>query len=120
MNMKHLTTRGILRVMSASAALSATQAHALTPVALTQDQSGGKTLTNVFNNADNTLQMGSALIIQGVTIMGFVVVALSLWSLKKAAQDEREKPGGAIASLVIGGLMAGVGSLMWIIKNSLI
>lgn len=85
-----------------------------------QDQSGGKTLSDVTTNIDTGAQSIASLIVSLVTIGGFVVVALSLYQLYKASKDDREKPTSAIVGLFVGGAMAGVGSIMWIMKGTIV
>ena len=53
-----------------------------------------------------------------MSIGGFVVVAISLYTLWKASKDEREKPLSAIVGLFIGGAMAAVGTIMWMMRNT--
>ncbi|MFP3408550.1 hypothetical protein SB757_28480, partial [Pseudomonas sp. SIMBA_065] len=81
---------------------------------------GGKTADDVMTNIDNTAQGGATLLISLVSIGGFVVVAISLYTLWKASKDEREKPMSAIVGLFIGGLMAAVGTVMWIMRNTVV
>ena len=50
----------------------------------------------------------------------FVVVAISLYTLWKASKEEREKPRSAVVGLFIGGAMAAVGTIMWIMKNTVV
>ena len=100
--------------------LMATPAFALNKIDLTQDASGGKSFDDIATNLDDASQTGAALIIQLVAVGGYVVVALSLYGLYKASKDEREKPLPALVGLFIGGAMAAVGTILWVMKNTVI
>lgn len=100
--------------------LIANPAYALNKTDLTQDTSGGKKLQDVAANVDDAAQTGASLFIQIVSILGFVVVALSLWQLYKASKEDRESPMPAIVGLFIGGAMAAVGTIMWIMKSTVV
>ena len=91
---------------------------AISKTDLTQDISGGKKFDDIAGNIDDAAQTGASLLIQLVSIGGFVVVAISLYTLWKASKDEREKPLSAIVGLFIGGAMAAVGTIMWMMRNT--
>ncbi len=95
-------------------------ASAITKQDLSKDTAGGKKFDAVASNLDNASQTMAALLIQFVSVGGFVVVAISLFQLYKASKDEREKPMSAIVGLFIGGAMAAVGTIMWIMTNTVI
>lgn len=98
------------------------RARAINQTDLTQDKSGGKTFTNVADNIDVAAKTGASLMISLVALAGFVVVAISLYALWKASKDDsgREKPVSAIVGLFIGGAMAAVSTVMWIMKNTVV
>ena len=117
----HIKGRMAMYAMAGFAtALLAEQSHALSKTDLTQDQSGGKTFDDMASNIDGAAQSGASLVISLVTIGGFVVVAVSLYTLWKASKDEREKPLGAVAGVFLGGAMAAAGPIMWITRNTLV
>lgn len=110
----------VAAALFASMAFMAAPAQAITKTDLTQDTSGGKKFADVAGNIDDAAQTGASLFIQLVSIGGFVVVAISLYTLWKASKDEREKPMSAVVGLFIGGAMAAVGTIMWIMKNTVV
>jgi cytochrome bd-type quinol oxidase subunit 1 len=79
-----------------------------------------KTFDDVATNVDTISQQSTTLLIQLFTLGGFVLVAISLYQIYKASKDEREKPTSAIVGLIVGGLLAAVGTVLWAMKNSLI
>lgn len=102
----------------ASMIISSSASAQMNQVDLTKDTSNGKKIGDVMNNVNVASQQGASLLIQLCALGGFVVVAISLYTLWKASKDEREKPLSAVVGLFIGGAMAGVGSIMWIMKNT--
>jgi RsiW-degrading membrane proteinase PrsW (M82 family) len=87
-------------------------------VDLTKDTSNGKKFGDIATNVNTAAQQGASLLVQLCALGGFVVVAISLYTLWKASKDEREKPMSAVVGLFIGGAMAGIGSIMWMMKNT--
>jgi|GEM_PF-1378179 len=100
--------------------IAAPSTFAISKTDLTEDRSGGKTFSQIADNIDKTAQEGATLLISLVSIGGFAVVAVSLYTLWKASKDEREKPMSAVVGLFIGGLMAGVGTVVWVMRNTII
>lgn len=92
----------------------------VTPLDLTKDTSGGKKLDDVMQNVSRTGQVGAGLLVQLAALVGLIVVIISLAVLWKASKDEREKPTSAIVGLFVGGAFAAVGTIMWIMKSTLI
>lgn len=100
-------------------------AHAATggagdSVDLTDSGTSNKKFSDVASNLDGASKTMAGLLIQFVSVGGFVVVAVSLYQLYKASKDEREKPMSAIVGLFIGGAMAAVGTIMWIMRNTVV
>jgi len=107
--------------MALATSLFSSSAMALDGKDWTKDNSAGtKNIATVAGNLDTASQSIAGLLIQFVSVGGFVVVAISLYQLYKASKDEREKPMSAIVGLFIGGAMAAVGTIMWIMKNTVI
>lgn len=107
-----------INVAMASLMLSGAASAQVNQVDLTKDSSNGKKVGDIMNNVNTASQQGASLLIQLCALGGFVVVALSLYQLWRASKDEREKPLSAVVGLFIGGAMAGVGTIMWIMKNT--
>lgn len=98
----------------------AANAYAIKTYDLTKDQSGGKTLSNVMDNTSNIVGQGATLAVEVVAFIGVIIVALSLHTLYKASKDNsRERPFSAFVGMFVGGAMAGVGVIVWIVKNSI-
>lgn len=75
---------------------------------------------DVAGNIADSSEYALAVIIMIVTIIGFVVVSGSLYTLYKASKDEREKPLSGFVGLFVGGAMAGTGTILLIMKNTVI
>jgi len=108
----YLTMLGLFLISPASFALANTD--------LTQDTSGGKTISTVATNIDNTRQIGTTVVLGIFTLVGVLMVAGSLISLHKAAKDEREKPTSAVVGLAVGSCLTAVSVIMWLVRNSVI
>lgn len=118
--LKTLYTNAVARLMLFVASFYAAPAMALDKIDLTQNGAGNTNFTTIAENIDDAAQTGAALLIQLVAIGGFVVVAFSLYQLYKASKDEREKPTSAIVGLFIGGAMAAVSTIMYMMRNTIV
>jgi hypothetical protein len=105
-----------LALMSAGGAIAQ-----VSPLDLTQDQSGGKKASDLINNIDSNAKLGAGLLVNVAAISGFCIIILSLFILYRAGKEDRDaKPKAAIVGIVVGGALAAVGSVMWMIRNGLI
>jgi hypothetical protein len=109
-----------LKVQATMIALAATGTASaqITATDLTKDTSNGKKFGDIANNINQASQQGATLALGITALGGYVIIAISLYTLWKASKDEREKPMSALVGLFIGGAMAGVATVMWIMKNT--
>jgi len=109
------------KLLLAAISLHAVAAQAALPrVDLTQNAAGGKTLTTVAENTGRILESGVSLGMAIAAFIGLIVTVMSIYTIWKAAKDEREKPISAIIGIFVGGLMLAIPTIMWISRNSLI
>jgi hypothetical protein len=127
MQLKTLTNRAVytantklIMLFASAMGLMSGAAHAaVTPLDMTQDQSGGKTLTDVANSANDVGMTAGALALNIMGVVGFIIVAFCFYLLwKSSKQDARENPVPAIVGLIIGGLMTAAGAIAWIVRMS--
>lgn len=94
-------------------------ANAIDKTDLTQDTSGGKSLSDAFSNIETTTQEGSTLAIAIAAFVGLVMGITSVVVLYKASKDDsRERPAGAVFGLIAGGLMFSIAIIMWYVSNT--
>lgn len=107
--------------VSTTLLLSGTYARAdLKPYDLTKDQSGGKTYKDVANNVNDATSLSAALFLNIIGFAGYILIGLCLWKLHTASKNEHEKPLSAFVGLIVGGLMAAVGTIAWVIRNTVV
>lgn len=107
--------------VSTTLLLSGTYARAdLKPYDLTKDQSGGKTYKDVANNVNDATSLSAALFLNIIGFAGYILIGLCLWKLHTASKNEHEKPLSAFVGLFVGGLMAAVGTIAWVIRNTVV
>ena len=91
---------------------------ALPKIDLTQDASGGKTLSDTAENAGNVIDSAVSLGMAIAALIGAILTIVSLYVIYKAGKDEREKPTSAIIGIFVGGAMLAIPMIMWLSKNS--
>lgn len=107
--------------VSTTLLLSGTYAWAdLKPYDLTKDQSGGKTYKDVANNVNDATSLSTALFLNIIAFAGYILIGICLWKLHSAAKNDHEKPLSAIIGLIVGALMAAIGTIAWIIRNTVV
>lgn len=108
--------------VSTTLLLSGTYARAdLKPYDLTKDQSGGKTFKDVANNVNDATALSTSLFLNIMAFAGYIITGICLFILYRASKDDgRERPLGAVVGLIIGGLMAAIGTVAWIIRNTVV
>ena len=114
--MKNLLNRlyvgSVLLLLSTSAAAQAPRLD--NPRATTSAD-----LTHLLARGQNTLQSTADFVVMLFTFSGIVLVGLSLFGLHRAAKDERERPKGAVAGVIIGGCLTAVGTIAILTGNTL-
>ena len=81
---------------------------------------GSKKLDDVASNVERTSNAGYNAIIVVVTVLGVLLVAMSLWGMYKSSKDERETPKSAIVGLIVGGGLPVVGIITAFSANTLV
>ncbi len=86
----------------------------------TQDASGGKNLTQIATNIDNTRQMATTVLIGIFALMGIILAGVSILGMYKASKEEREKPAWTIVGVFVGGAMTMIPAIVWAVHNQLV
>lgn len=116
-----LLASGTVALMSSSVFANNSGSGGIQPFDPSKDLSGGKKMTDVLDNANTSAQTFTTFLLNLMTLLGFIVIGISLFSLWRASkEDGRERPMAAVIGLFMGGLMAGIGTIAWIIRNSLL
>lgn len=80
---------------------------------------GNQDLAALATKSQNLAQTGSDTWLIWAALAGVVTFSLSLWACKKAAADDRDKPKGAIAGLIIGACLTAIPLLLGLTRNSI-
>ena len=81
---------------------------------------GTRKLDDVAANAERTSNAGYNAMIVFFTVLGVLLVGLSLWGMYKSSKDERETPKSAIVGLIIGGGLTVIGIITAFSANTLV
>lgn len=79
---------------------------------------GGKRLDDMLGSAGKTGQSVLDFVFIIFTVIGVIVVGVSLYKLYEASKDEREKPKSAVVGLFVGGAMTAVGLITGYMANT--
>jgi hypothetical protein len=115
-----LVMTGLLLLITGGLPLTALAA--LEKTDLTQDTSGGKNVSNVFENVDSSQQEFTTVFIGLLALTGLILFGRGLYSLYKNTKDERnnESAFGPIMAIIVGGALTGASVLVWMVRNQLI
>lgn len=79
---------------------------------------GNKRVDDMLISAGKTGQSVLDFVFIIFTVLGVIVVGMSLYQLYQASKDEREKPKSAIVGLFVGGALTAVGLITGYMANT--
>jgi amino acid transporter len=84
----------------------------------TEPQGSGN-IQGMMGAGEDVVQTGTSLVVMVFSLLGFIIVGVSLVSLWRASKEEgRERPMGAVVGLVVGGLCLGIGAIAWAVNRT--
>lgn len=80
---------------------------------------GNRTIDTMASNTDRLAGNLYNTMTTGATLLGVLLVGISLWGFYKASKEERETPKPAVVGLIIGGLLTAIGLVAAFSANTL-
>ncbi|MCL2875782.1 MAG: hypothetical protein FWF12_05735 [Betaproteobacteria bacterium] len=117
-NVLFRTCTRIALLASAAFATPLAWAQSLNRTDLTQDPTGGKKLSDIMSNVDQSIGMGTTMFLGIVALVGVIIFVVSLVKLRST--NPQDSKGMAITGLIIGPIMFGIVGIMWAIRNGLL